>query len=328
MTESRPHAAPAVDSERLREALQSILTPRRILTLSRRPATYYSSFRMEELGVRLEDGACFDLIFKDLSPGALLHEASRCKPQFLVDPRREIAVYRDLLRPHRLGPQFLGAVEDAAAGVYWLFVEKVEGAPLWQVGDMSLWRAAAGWAARTHPRLSGHGPARAEQLNLIRYDDAYYRRWAQRAAERTAGGEFAGDLRPVLNRYDDVVRRLTRFPVTFIHGEYHASNILVRSTAREGNLVYPVDWEMAAIGPGLMDLADLTAGNWTDVQREEIVAAYREVTPAGWTAEDLDCCRLHRAVQWLGWSGDWRPPKEHAQDWLAEAVRLARKLGI
>ena len=97
-------AAPAVDTERLRDALQAMLTPRLVVAMSRRPAAYYSSFRMEELGVRLDDGTSFELVFKDLSPGALLHEASRCKPPFLIDPRREIAVYRDLLRPHRLGP--------------------------------------------------------------------------------------------------------------------------------------------------------------------------------------------------------------------------------
>lgn len=324
MSHAPAPAAPAVDTERLRDALQAMLAPRQILAMSRGPATYYSSFRMEELCVRLDDGTSFELVFKDLSPGALLHEASRCKPQFLLDPRREIAVYRDLLRPHRLGPHFLGAVEDAAAGVYWLFVEKVEGAPLWQVGDLSLWRATAAWAARTHTRLSGHCPARAAQTNLIRYDETYYRQWPRRAAERVRDA----DLRGLWERYDRVVRRLTRLPVSFIHGEYHASNILIRVNPLEGDSVCPVDWEMASIGPGLMDLADLTAGKWSDAQRAEIVAAYGETSPAGWTEEDLDYCRLHRAVQWLGWSDDWTPPREHAQDWLAEAVRLARKLGI
>ena len=328
MTQAPSPAAPAVATERLRDALQAMLTPRQILALSRRPATYYSSFRMEELGVRLDDGTNFELVFKDLSPGALLHDARRCKPPFLLDPRREIAVYRHLVRPHRLGPQFLGAVEDTAAGLYWLFVEKVDGAPLWQVGDLSLWRAAAAWAARTHTRVSGHGPARAAQTNLIRYDETYYRRWARWAAERTAGREGDAELRTLWERYDHVVRRLTRLPVTFIHGEYHASNIVIRTTPREGERVCPVDWEMAALGPGVMDLADLTAGNWTDAERADMTAAYRDVTPRGWTEEDLDYCRLHRGVQWLGWSDDWTPPREHAQDWRAEVVRLARKLGI
>jgi hypothetical protein len=42
----------------------------------------------------------------------------------------------------------------------------------------------------------------------------------------------------------------------------------------------------------------------------------------------LDHCRLHLAVQWLGWSPGWSPPPEHAQDWLGEALGLAEKLGL
>jgi len=31
-------------------------------------------------------------------------------------------------------------------------------------------------------------------------------------------------------------------------------------------------------------------------------------------------------VRWLGWSPQWSPPPEHAQDWLHEALSLAEKL--
>jgi hypothetical protein len=81
-----------------------------------------------------------------------------------------------------------------------------------------------------------------------------------------------------------------------------------------------------------MDLADLTAGNWTPRQRDLLVDAYREELsargappPADFDAA-LDDCRLHRAVQWLGWSADWSPPREHAQDWLGEALRVCDSL--
>jgi hypothetical protein len=42
----------------------------------------------------------------------------------------------------------------------------------------------------------------------------------------------------------------------------------------------------------------------------------------------LDYCRLHLAVQWLGWAPEWSPPPEHTQDWLGEALGLARKLEL
>jgi hypothetical protein len=40
----------------------------------------------------------------------------------------------------------------------------------------------------------------------------------------------------------------------------------------------------------------------------------------------LDWCRLHIAVQWLGWSPEWSPPPEHAWNWWEEALHLAEKM--
>ncbi|MGH2683850.1 MAG: phosphotransferase, partial [Actinomycetota bacterium] len=112
-----------------------------------------------------------------------------------------------------------------------------------------------------------------------------------------------------------------------IHGELYASNVLVDRTD-DGLRVCPVDWEVAAAGPGLVDLAALTAG-WNEPDREAIVSAYMEedsTADADAFHRGLALCRLHLAVQWLGWSPDWRPPAEHAHDWLSEAAALAEEL--
>jgi thiamine kinase-like enzyme len=122
-------------------------------------------------------------------------------------------------------------------------------------------------------------------------------------------------------------------PVTFIHGEFYASNVLVDDG---GTRVCPVDWEMAALGPGLIDLAALTAGRWTEPEREALVLAYMTALAPrrGWPPPRaeflaaLACCRLHLALQWLGWSERWSPPAEHAHDWLHEALALADVLGL
>jgi len=91
---------------------------------------------------------------------------------------------------------------------------------------------------------------------------------------------------------------------------------------------------MAAVGPGLVDLAALTAGRWSDQERVAMAEAYLEGLEAGGGGPAglqellaaLDDCRLHLAVQWLGWSPDWKPPPEHTQDWFAEALQLAGRL--
>jgi thiamine kinase-like enzyme len=136
--------------------------------------------------------------------------------------------------------------------------------------------------------------------------------------------------------YDRVVQHLTALPTTFIHGEFYASNVLVQEIAGEELRVCPVDWEMAAVGPGLIDLAALTSGGWTAEEKTALALTYhaalrprdeRSPEPEAFLVA-LDYCRLHLAVQWLGWASGWSPPPEHAQDWLGEALGLAGKLGL
>src|SRR5262249_24535960 len=100
-------------------------------------------------------------------------------------------------------------------------------------------------------------------------------------------------------------------PATLLHGEFYASNILIESKGARCR-VAPVDWEMAAWGTGLLDLAALTAGNWRDEDRTALALTYR----AHWSDTErwnppldefllaFDCCRVCLAVQWLGWSAN------------------------
>jgi hypothetical protein len=87
---------------------------------------------------------------------------------------------------------------------------------------------------------------------------------------------------------------------------------------------------MAGSGPGVLDLAALTAGSWTAAEHTRIENAYREALPVELRpgADDLDYARLLLAAQWLGWSDSWSPPPEHLQDWAAVAVSLIERLGL
>jgi thiamine kinase-like enzyme len=153
-----------------------------------------------------------------------------------------------------------------------------------------------------------------------------------RAALAASSDERAPGLSDALERYGKVAERLASLPRTFIHGEFYPSNVLVETTAG-APIMRPVDWEMAAVGPGLIDLAAL-AGGWEDDERDRLLAAYREGLgeggcdpgPEPGLAADLDRCRLHLALQWIGWSREWRPPPEHRQDWVGEAEALMTEL--
>jgi hypothetical protein len=267
-----------------------------VVRLERRPYAYQTSHPLEELDVDLEDGRTLRLLRKDL--GTL--PANR--PPFIHEPAREIETYRRVLDSAALGTaKFYGSLDEQ------LYIEKVEGSELWQFGELEAWQRAARWLAGMHAALA----AQADQEHLIRYDRDFYRLWLSRAEA------ISGDLGLVARIYDDVIARLLALPQSLIHGDFYPSNILV-AEAR----ICAVDWELAAAGPALLDLAALTTG-WAEKDEAAIAAAYGEVS-----REALDCCRLHLAVRWLGWSDNWTPPPEHAKDWRREALVLAERLAV
>jgi hypothetical protein len=315
-------------------------TARRVAEVHRSPLPYQTSFAIEELDVALDDGTRLELTFKDLSEEALETEARKAKPAFLHDPLREIEAYRTLLGPAGLGtPVFYGAAVDPEQRRYWLFLEHVSGVPLWQIGELPTWERTATWLASMHERFAGDQGWQRKTEHLVRHDADFYRMWLQRAqvfaqATENAPPEASGRLEWLGGRYDKVVQQLVSLPVTFVHGEFYASNVLIGQDSG-ATRVCPIDWERAAVAPGLLDLAALAAG-WGADERRALALAYRAaLDSASGLPEDeveffvaLDCCRLHMAVQWLGWAPDWSPPPEHRQDWLEEAMRAAEDLGL
>jgi Phosphotransferase enzyme family len=304
----------------------SLGRPVRVLDVVQRRSVYSTSFALDDLVVTLGDGEELRLVVKDLSWESLLPEARRTKPRFLFDPRREVGVYTALLDPLELGTaRCYGVITDETTVRSFLVLEKVPAVELYQLGELGEWRRVARWLARFH-HLQRDRLAALEDSDvpLIRYDADFYRMWPARA-ERARRDPLLARL---VKRYDAVIERLVASCRTLIHGELYASNVLVGS-----GRVCPIDWEMAGIGPALLDLAALTTGSGlSTADRRELVDAYREDDPyVGDNAEflaDLDACRIHLAMQWLGWSDHWVPPREHAHDWLREAVEAAERLGL
>ncbi len=314
----------------------------RIATLERRISEYCSSYIIEELDVTFEDGMTLQLIFKDLSKAALLTNAGYIKPAFFYNPLREIDTYRRVLSQHKLGTAAcFGAFVDPEEKLYWLFLERVRPVLLWQMGDMDIWGETARWLAGMHSYLVRETEIRESQhlAHLINYDERFYRRWIDRAVQFIREGdtspvhEATTDIGWLAARYDRVIAHMLSLPVTVIHGEFFASNILL-DIGHDHFRICPVDWEMAAVAPGLVDLAGLTSGNWTATQKNTMARAYYDALPdsspekCGWRRFliNLEYCRLHQAVQWLGWAPGWTPPPEHAQNWLKEAMRCAKRL--
>jgi hypothetical protein len=329
-------AAPPSDSE-LRDALEPVLleagieAPREV---RRRPSEYRTSFPLEELELALQDGATLHLVFKRLDWDALGDEARLAKPRFLHDPMREPAVYGSVLDSAPSGPpRCYGSVIDPEGPRHWLFVEWVDGRELFQVGERQLWEATASWLGTMHLRLGEQLDRHLACGHLLDHDRAHYRRWIERATSfARASGQpqsRALSLDRLAARYEPAIDELLAMPKTVIHGELYASNVLVAGDAAHPRIC-PVDWELAATAPGLLDLAALVSGGWSDADRAAIVSAYRSTAgPASFSTRQLDLARLQLAVQWLGWAEpSWNPPAGQQQDWLGEALALAERLEL
>lgn len=345
MEQRANHAVPA---DLLQRSLERVLSAhfgrkRRIKQLRRRTSAYSSSYVIENLELELDRDQCLRLVFKNLSPSSVLKTARHIRPGFVYHPEREIEIYRQILDQEKLGtPICYGAIEMPELERYWLFLERVEGPLLWQRGRLRSWEQAAAWLALLHTEYRIQpGDSTAPWLRyLVRYDEHMLTTWLVRAEEflrrdTDSSPDVCRRFARLANRYDRVVARLLDLPMSLIHGEFFPSNVILRPTG-QGWQICPVDWEMAAVGPGLIDLAALTAGNWTQDQKRKLIAAYGKALRATqkWAPsvselfEAVTYCQLHLSVQLLGWASDWSPPKRHTQNWLGEALRLSGALGL
>lgn len=315
---------PSPSDDELAAVLAASFAPP-VATLHRSPYQYATSHALEEVHVVFDDGTRVTLILKDLDPAP---GAAAGKPPFLREPRREIETYRRLLAGTGVGPRCYGARGDDHG--HWLLLAKVPGVELWQCGRLEVWEVVAAWLGRFHERFAvdWRSIAARNPYVLVR-DHADFERWRARSRIALAGADD--------RRAGDLCRRLGAVPSgessvdgsTLLHGELYPSNVLVGEDVAPTQ-VWPVDWEMTAVGPPAFDLAALLTG-WDETVRSGMIDRYRQelTRPPSTTAleRDIDVCRLHLACQWLGWTPGWRAPAEHAHDWIGEALDAMERLG-
>lgn len=289
-----------------------------------RPSGRRSTADLHEVDVTLADGD-LGLILKRSRP-----VAPPSRPALVHDPCREARTYRHILGGAETGsPELWGAWATRDGGAA-LLVERIAGVTLTEARSLDAWSAAAGWAAGLHDRVTARGRRNARRAGLIVADARRHRLWMERARSFSD----APDVERLAGAHRAVVAGIGRLPRAFVHGELYPANVMIED--REGTpVVRPVDWETAGLGPGLMDLAALTGGEWEDPDARTAVAlAYRDASSAWSGVADraflraLDLCAVQVAIGWLGWSDSWSPPPEHARNWLSAALAAIERLGL
>jgi hypothetical protein len=311
------HSIPP-DRETLTATLTSLLIENGFskgqLTVVHREPTIQGTFPKEIVTCRLADGREIQLFCKYAAGhnhNAYGHRGGGT---------HEATVYRELLQPMQASvPALQGVYTDRTTGEFWLILEYLnESVRVKKASDPAAMALAARWIGQFHA-LNEVRLQESPMPFLNSYDAGYYLGWAQRT------WQYAGDLRqrfpwlkPLCERFEDVVATLLSAPPTVVHGEYYPKNILYRD-----GRIYPVDWESTAIGAGEIDLASLTEAWPEDIARQLEIEYQQARWPDGSPDEfqqTLGAARLYLHFRWLG-----DRPEGTTSVWRFEQLHTAGK---
>ena len=300
------------------------MAPTTVRDLEPPPAT---SYELRRLLVDLADGRRLDVLIKNFGVSPHSRQAA------LERGRRESYVYETALAGRHLGTaQLYAAVWDDVGDRHMIAMEFVDGHKLGHSLENRI--AAAAWLARLQGSVIGVESELARSGVLLRYDGDYLLETAEQAQEAVGSRmpDLLGRLQRAVRRYPSTVGAMTSDPPTLVHGSYRSKNVLIdrRGAALR---VCPLDWELAALGPALHDLAFLADGRDPEEVRRlceayaaEAAAAGLSVPEIGELTRRLQPLRLHRTLRSLARSAMWRYPVEAVSRLVTTAETLARDL--
>jgi hypothetical protein len=284
-----------------------------------------TSYHASVLTVQFSTGEELKLFLKDFRFSRLPKDDLQRRAE------RELRVYRDLLAGAGLGTaRYCGATSDGAEGRLLLVLEFVDGVRL-RSCELEAWVTAARWLGRMQAYFARH-PERWQTCDvLLRHDAHFFRARAEGAVRAVSqvAPHLAGRLADVVKNYGRLVAVMTGQPRALVHGSYRPQNLLVGPAGR----VCPVDWELAAVGAPLYDLAFLSDG-FRPPERDRLWGAYLEAAgdacrPTRGREEMhylVDCFRLHKVLKSLGDARDKSFPEPTVAKLVGQAEKLGRPL--
>ena len=219
-------------------------------------------------------------------------------------------VYRLLLNKTKMtSALFYGAYTDLVNDSSWLFIQYIENSLRVNKCEYSSFLKAAHWIGKFH--AINEGTTADNSSWLIKYDKDYYDAWTQRVSL------FSKDLimqypwiNSVCKQFEEYNDVLLNGPLTIIHGEYCPHNILVKD-----DVIYPVDWESAAIAVGEIDLAMLLDGDtWSLEIKQQCEKEYKQARYPQLSnllfERILVIAKIYVQMRWLGDTKSWTTDKK------------------
>jgi len=308
------------DLEILRAVLTSILRgdgalARQLIVLSRQPNIYSSTFDSEIVTCRFNDGGELQLLCKYGFGYADSGKIQRGVPY-------EVEVYQQVLRRLPCStPRFFGSYQDEITGTTWLVLEYLDRSlRVNKIPNLDAMRVAARWLGQFH--AAGEALLSATTFSFLNtYNVDYYqgltRQTEMYASQLPYHFPWLGKLCESLAAY---AAPLLAVRPAIIHGEFYPQNILFRD-----GIVYPVDWESAALAAGEIDLASLTQ-RWPSDLASQWSFEYRRARWPDGPPDDFDAvlgaARLYWSLRWLG-DPEWTVHGNN--QWYFEQLRTEGK---
>ncbi len=307
--------------EVLEKGLQALREkPVRIASLKREALETRSTHPISRLHVVLTSGERLAVIFKRPDQSA----------EWKGGPR-EVLIYQRLLAGQRFGaPELYASIYDEAQGRYELFLEDV-GEQILSDGEWEDWLAAVRWLAAMH---GTYWDAEEELRPLACLDEhgaEYYQHIAQvarRHLDQAGAGAALPRFDDLVGQFQPVIAGLVRWPRTLVHGDIFPHNLI----RQPGPRIRPIDWEAAAIGLGVWDLARLLDGWGSD--KPAFVSVYlvelARHTKVPFDRRDFDRvfrqCEFLNVLWHLGWEVDACRDAEFVEGSLEKMQAILKQL--
>lgn len=296
----------------------------RIVSVSSEPSRFATASPADVVTVCLADGTTFRLFVKRL-------EAHRAGNPDKSRRDREPLVYRRLLAGRGSpAPTFYGSRFNAAPRHHELFLEYIDDWNLKYHG-LDHWNSAARALAGLHAHFASRGDELDDSDFLLELDSRYFRAWWARAldAVSAAFSELGGKLELVLRHHDEIAGLLEEQRRTLVHNDLAPKNVIADTSTMPARIFF-VDWEMAGVGCGLLDLSHLKHG-LPEREERRLCAAYRSELGERTGGSDarefrrlLAACDLHNTLYRLAHASGWGLPVKTIEGWVEDVACLAR----
>lgn len=287
--------------------------------LSRSPSPFASRVPAEVVTAQLRDDSTYKLFLKSVGDEDADHPDKQRRD-------RELLVYADLFAGRALPvPRWAGGGWNPSIGRHDLYLEHIDD---WDLRYQSLdyWYLAAGRLGDLHRAFARSRKDLVARDYLPRFDAAYFNAWGRRALAvvQRQSARLGRRHERVLTAFRAGAELLAVQPPTLVHNDLSAKNVLVDRSQKPARVCF-VDWELAGIGCGLLDLVHLKYG-LPATEAAALCASYYEAVRGADVLPSkeeelmavLAACEIHETNVRLWCSAQWSLPADRLEEWVSD----------